>query len=223
MSVWLTKDEAHKLVIETAATSPAKKRKVGAVLVRLNPNDTLYCYELIGVGFNYNPNKEECEDPVTGETLPEVIHAEVACLRNPTSLVMKHVTEKPHEYLMLVTHYPCTECVGELLKYNLQDRFKVVGEFLKFDTHKPRMSLVPTSLVRGVAAVMTYGAKKYKTNNWRKVDNLERYINALERHIADWKDGIDNDPESGLHHLEHAACNIAFLLELKHLPKVEEK
>jgi len=35
---------------------------------------------------------------------------------------------------------------------------------------------------------------------------------ALRRHMAAWWSGEDNDPETGLSHLSHAACCLAFLV-----------
>ena len=35
------------------------------------------------------------------------------------------------------------------------------------------------------------------------------------RHLIAWSNGEDNDKESGLSHLGHAACNIMFLLHMK--------
>ncbi len=86
---------------------------------------------------------------------------------------------------------------------------------LKFDQDKPMLRLVPTSLVTEVGEVLTFGAKKYKPNSWRTVPNAkERYENALLRHIYAYLEGEKIDAESGLSHLAHAGCNIAFLIEL---------
>ena len=61
---------------------------------------------------------------------------------------------------------------------------------------------------------MTHGAEKYGECSYRKVEP-KRYRAALMRHICKWlkePHGIDED--SGLPHLYHIACNVAFLLEL---------
>ena len=86
----------------------------------------------------------------------------------------------------------------------------------KADQGKPCPSLCPVSLIDAVTAVRMFGLKKYHDpDNWRKVEP-ERYHQALLRHIlAAWNDPYKVDPESGLLHLAHAACNIAFLLEMK--------
>lgn len=84
---------------------------------------------------------------------------------------------------------------------------------LRFNQKKPRLGLVPASLTRYVGAGMTYGAEKYGDNNWRKGFNWVGLIDSLERHIAAFKEGEDIDAESGLPHLAHVGCNVAFLIE----------
>ena len=66
-----------------------------------------------------------------------------------------------------------------------------------------------------VGKVATFGAKKYKNHNWRGAPTNEEYINALLRHVMNWVNGEDNDVESGLPHLAHAAWNCLALLQLK--------
>ena len=61
-----------------------------------------------------------------------------------------------------------------------------------------------------------YVNKKYHDpDNWRTVAP-DRYHDAMLRHVlACWVDPWAVDEESGLLHLEHIACNVAFLLALK--------
>lgn len=86
----------------------------------------------------------------------------------------------------------------------------------KADAGKPHPSYVPVEIIEAVMRVREYGNAKYHdSDNWRTVEP-ERYHDALLRHILRaWNDPYAVDPESGLLHLEHAACNIAFLLALK--------
>lgn len=86
----------------------------------------------------------------------------------------------------------------------------------KADTGKPRISLVPTQIIRDIAAVREYGNKKYGSpDNWKTVEE-QRYIDALLRHtLAFMDDPNDMDAESGLPHLSHIACNVAFLCEMR--------
>lgn len=86
-------------------------------------------------------------------------------------------------------------------------------EGLKFDKEKLRWDLIPMECVEEVVKVLTFGAEKYEANNWQKVENAEdRYYAALLRHIVAHRKGETIDPESGLLHLSHVACNVVFLL-----------
>ena len=84
----------------------------------------------------------------------------------------------------------------------------------KADKDKPRPSLVPPALIRGTDAVREYGTKTYGSpDNWRKVEP-QRYWDALLRHVlAAWNDWKAVDPESGMPHLWHIACNAGFLMQ----------
>lgn len=84
----------------------------------------------------------------------------------------------------------------------------------KADHDKPRPSQVPPALIRGVMGVRGYGTKKYKDpDNWRRVE-AQRYWDALLRHVlAAWDNWKAVDPESGMPHLWHIACNAGFLMQ----------
>lgn len=85
---------------------------------------------------------------------------------------------------------------------------------VKHDVGKPQMGLISSIFLVGLANVLTFGAKKYAAHNWRKGFNLSRPYDALQRHLVAWNAGEDMDPESGLPHLDHAACELMFLREL---------
>ena len=85
----------------------------------------------------------------------------------------------------------------------------------KADAGKPRPTLVPVSLIRAVTAVREYGCRKYHDpNNWKQVEP-QRYRDALYRHWLEYLSGAPIDEESGLPHLWHCACNLAFLIEME--------
>jgi hypothetical protein len=85
---------------------------------------------------------------------------------------------------------------------------------VKYDTGKPEYGLIPPYALDEMVKVLTAGAQKYSADNWRKVDNGQvRYFNAMQRHVWAWKRGEHFDPETGLHHLAHAACCLYFLME----------
>lgn len=87
---------------------------------------------------------------------------------------------------------------------------------IKADHGKSRLDLVPWQVVFDIAEVRAYGITKYSDPvSWKKVE-LERYKAATLRHFIAYLDepgGLDE--ESGIEHLKHAACNIAFLCELE--------
>ena len=82
----------------------------------------------------------------------------------------------------------------------------------KDDQKKNRLDLIEPEFIEGVGKVLTFGADKYEPNNWQKVDDAEnRYYAAAMRHLMAWRKGEKTDPESGISHLFHVACNIMFL------------
>lgn len=86
----------------------------------------------------------------------------------------------------------------------------------KQDAGKLQLTLVPHEIIRAIARVRMYGTKKYgSADNWKRVE-VERYRDALLRHtLAYLEDPNGVDEESGLHHWEHMACNMAFIAELE--------
>lgn len=84
----------------------------------------------------------------------------------------------------------------------------------KSDAGKPIYSHVPPAILDSIERVRAYGNAKYHDpENWRTVD-AQRYWEAFLRHArAAWNDYRAKDPESGLKHIEHCACNLAFILQ----------
>ena len=87
---------------------------------------------------------------------------------------------------------------------------------IKADAGKARLTLVPQQILWDIAEVRAYGLKKYgSAENWKKVE-IQRYKDAAFRHFLKYlrnPQGVDE--ESGISHLKHLACNIAFLCELE--------
>lgn len=104
------------------------------------------------------------------------------------------------------------ECVvcGKPFSLTYQEKHKAV----RHNQDKLRVDLIPTQLTEEVAKVLTFGAKKYSPNNWRGFtkEQQDEILGSLLRHILEYQKGNKFDVESGLHHLAHAACNIAFIL-----------
>ena len=97
------------------------------------------------------------------------------------------------------------------------DRFQTLfgDQSAKADAGKLPLTLVPTDLIRAVGAVRAYGVEKYHDpDNWKRVEP-QRYRDAAFRHFLAYLDDPEGLDESGLPHLWHLACNIAFLIALE--------
>ncbi len=95
---------------------------------------------------------------------------------------------------------------------------------LKYDDEKPRMDLLDPEFLEEVAAVMTFGAKKYAAHNWRQGLAVSRLLAAALRHIFAVLKGEDRDPESSKSHIAHATCCLMFAFwMLKHKPELDDR
>ena len=82
----------------------------------------------------------------------------------------------------------------------------------KDDANKPIPSRVPPEIILAIERVREYGCRKYPEDSWKDVEP-QRYWEAALRHmLAAWKDYRAVDPESGLPHIWHIACNLAFMI-----------
>ena len=86
-------------------------------------------------------------------------------------------------------------------------------EAKKADTNKPPIGLISRTALEQEALVMQFGAQKYDAHNWRNGMKYSRLLNAALRHILAFNEGEDLDPETGLSHLAHARCCLAFLMD----------
>ena len=88
----------------------------------------------------------------------------------------------------------------------------------KLDQGKVRLGLVISGFSRAlgeVGRVGTFGARKYTDNGWMKVENgIERYTDAMYRHLFAEASGEEIDPETYIRHAAHAAWNALARLDL---------
>jgi len=117
----------------------------------------------------------------------------------------------------------CAE-ISEYAFNRIREMFEKKGygplndQAVKADAGKPKLTLVPRQILFDVARVREYGNNKYPdggVDNWKNVD-VQRYRDAAFRHfVAYLNNPYGTDEESGLPHLWHLACNIAFLCEME--------
>ena len=77
---------------------------------------------------------------------------------------------------------------------------------------KVPMSTVPTQVVMEIGLAMLEGARKYGRHNYRIAGvRASVYYDALQRHINQWWEGEDVDPDSGLNHVTKAISTLVVL------------
>lgn len=79
-----------------------------------------------------------------------------------------------------------------------------------------------TATLHGALALLD-GTLKYGRANWRAVGVRSTiYTDAIERHLAHYKEGLDKDPDSGLHPLAHLLADAAILLDAEAAGKLND-
>lgn len=76
---------------------------------------------------------------------------------------------------------------------------------------KQRYDLLSPEALDGLVSVLTFGATKYADRNWEAGIHYGRVFAAAMRHLWAWWRGEAGDGETGISHLDHAACCIHFL------------
>lgn len=118
---------------------------------------------------------------------------------------------------------PCNRCLNFNCICHLRPAVALTAdpknEGQKFDGDKDEPSLLMNGAalaVAGVIKVLSFGFKKYgQRGGWKKVPEApRRYKDALYRHLQKIEEGELIDPESGLPHIDHVACNAMFLSQL---------
>lgn len=198
----------EQIARDEAKLSNCIKRKVGAILVVSDLG------LIIGQGHNRSTTCP-CNDKdviMTG-CADDVVHAEISCLAHACTEVKGN-----WNYDMFITQSPCNKCIKAISEfdslYNCIINIIVCEEFMKFDDDKVRYDLIPPEWETALAEVLTYGAKKYKPNNWRRGE-VERYIGAVMRHWNAYRKGELTDPVTTMPHLWHMFTNVGFLITLE--------
>lgn len=83
---------------------------------------------------------------------------------------------------------------------------------VKHDGGKLPVHLLPPDGIETITKVLEFGQAKYGARNWEKGMSFSRLYGAAIRHLFAWWSGKDNDAESGLPHIAHAACCLLFLV-----------
>lgn len=77
---------------------------------------------------------------------------------------------------------------------------------------KVPFSVIPAQVVAEVGLGLLEGARKYGRHNYRTVGiRASVYYDAALRHLAQWWEGQDVDPDSGLNHVSKAITTLVVL------------
>ena len=81
---------------------------------------------------------------------------------------------------------------------------------LRYNSGKPKWSLVHMQSLVPMIRVLEHGAEKYEPYNWKKPTERHTLIDSLQRHMADLIDGKEIDDDSGLPIIGHIMANAMF-------------
>lgn len=88
---------------------------------------------------------------------------------------------------------------------------------------KVPFSTVPARVIAELGLAMMEGALKYGRHNYRETSvRASVYYDAALRHLMDWWEGVDTDPDSGLSHLTKAMACLAVLRDATHQNKLTD-
>lgn len=77
---------------------------------------------------------------------------------------------------------------------------------------KAPMSTVPANVLAEIGVAMLEGASKYGRHNYRAVGvRGSVYYDGTMRHLMDWWEGQDLDPDSGMSHITKAITSLVVL------------
>lgn len=77
---------------------------------------------------------------------------------------------------------------------------------------KAPLSTLSAPVIAEVGVAMLEGARKYGRHNYREAGvKASVYYDATLRHLMDWWEGTDIDPDSGLNHVTKALASLMVL------------
>lgn len=72
--------------------------------------------------------------------------------------------------------------------------------------------VIPARVTAEVGLALLEGARKYGSYNWREAGvRASVYMDATKRHMDDFWEGVDIDPDSGLSHITKAIASLYVL------------
>ena len=137
-------------------------------------------------------------------------------------VMVKHIDDcKPNGKYEFIEAMACLcgkeitveEMEGEKVIYDfwsLLPEWLVPVSALRYNTGKPKWSLVHMHSLVPMIRVLEYGSLKYAPFNWQKPMKRDELLDSMQRHLAALIDGKELDDESGLSHIGHIMANAMF-------------
>lgn len=134
---------------------------------------------------------------------------------DPSDFAMNPETEDNIEAYMENVEAPTAtnEMKAVDIRLNHQDEVAAAtaeGRGMRFNSGKRKWSLVDFESFEPMVEVLEFGAKKYAADQWKNGLDKKEILESAFRHLTALMAGEVNDPESGLHHIGHLACNVMF-------------
>jgi len=105
----------------------------------------------------------------------------------------------------------------------MESRTKATNPKDAIGSMKAKFSTVPMGVVLQVGLAMLEGMCKYGRHNYRAIGvRSSVYYDAIMGHIADWWEGQDIDPDSGLNHIDKAIASAFVLRDAINQGKLED-
>ena len=90
------------------------------------------------------------------------------------------------------------------------------------DPTKLQPSMIPPVFIEGVSQVLMFGAQKYSRGNWMRGMSFTDVLDAIMTHTLAIQRGEDLDHDSGMPHIYHIGCGLAFLSWYQYGPRASE-
>lgn len=102
---------------------------------------------------------------------------------------------------------PIIEAASDVEIHKILRKAEEPDRAKRFNSGKPRWSLLHFNSLEPLVRAMEYGEGKYGRDNWKKTMDLKELIDCNLRHLTKLSDGEEFDKESGVHHMGHVIAN----------------
>lgn len=93
----------------------------------------------------------------------------------------------------------------------------------KIGATKVPYSHIPATGLAHQAMAHGDGTRKYGLYNWREIGvQASEYVSAAMRHIEAWFNGEETAPDSGIHHLGHAAACLNIIMDCQEIGNLKD-